>query len=177
VATRRRSFVITALVGVALAAAGGVTAPAAASAESATQSIAVTVEPGPLTILDAPTQFVLRRTPRSDTFRATLPTFRLVDARGGEAGWRLNATIARAGTHRTAGPLVVRVAKVRAFADSTSGITARGTARARRDDPIWLVKAAPGRGRGSFDVTLEVELRGHDVRPSQLGGRISLHVQ
>jgi len=62
------------------------TGPAADGA-GAQQGIVVRVAPGPLSVSPASISLELRRARRDDTYGATLPEIRVVDARGSLAGW------------------------------------------------------------------------------------------
>lgn len=142
----------------------------AAAPDGLAQTIAVSVEPGPLVVLDSTRTFTLTRTPGSTTYQASIPAFRVVDARGSLAGWRFSVRpeIALPGGH---GSLRVHVTRVSVFASSVDGVRALD-ADVEPGGTATVASAASGNSGGTFDVALTVTWAGPSDGPTHVDGTL-----
>jgi hypothetical protein len=79
---------------------------------------------------------------------------RVVDARGGDAGWRLALGVDGIGRRRA----LVSVVRVVATAESIDGIRAVRHAAVASDRSRTILHARHGSGRGAFDVTFTIDV-------------------
>jgi len=142
----------------------------AAAASGLAQTMAVSVEPGPLMVLDGTRTFTLTRTPGSTTYRASIPAFRVVDARGSLVGWRFSVRpeIALPGGH---GDLEVHVTRISVFATSVDGVRALD-AHVEPGGTATVAAAASGNSGGTFDVALTVTWEGPSHGPAHVDGTL-----
>lgn len=140
-------------------------APSTVDASGAASTVAVTVDGGPLAILDSPSTITLTRSPGTQRYRGTVEHLVMVDARGTNQGWTLRAGVASLSIDgETAAPtnhqpqIDVRVQRVVANAASIDGVHATGRAMTVLDRPARVLDADAGAGSGSFEITLSLEV-------------------
>ena len=143
---------------------------AAAAPGGVAQTVSVSVEPGPLVVLDGTRAFTLTRIPGSTTYRASIPAFRVVDARGSLVGWRFSVRpeIALPGGR---GTLRVRVTRISVFASSIDGVRAFD-ADVEPGRTATVASAASGNSGGTFDVALTITWAGPSDGPAHVDGTL-----
>jgi len=125
------------------------------------QTITVTIQPGPLLLIDPPTTVTLRRVGTTPNFEGTIDGIRLADTRADEPGWELRMRFDGIDGAPRPDRLRIEVERIDAFADTVDGVSAGHRGSVGRGETIVLARAEPATGHGSFDVTAAV----HAVLP------------
>ena len=129
----------------------------ATGAGALVQTITVSIQPGPLLLIDPPTTLTLHRVGTTPNFEGTIDGVRLADTRGDEPGWELRMRFDGIDGATRPDRLRVEVERIDAFADTVDGVSAGHRGAVGQGGTTVLARAEPASGHGSFDVTAAVD--------------------